>query len=119
LLEVPQPSPSPTIQRSGAGQIGLLRQKRFISNVPSESQRDLDWAVCTLENNPNKFPDGNIEYPKKIVQRNPSNASVLVHTGTTGVVKGAILGDCSLIALPGSKKFQRMWVIILERHICE
>ena len=42
---------------------------------------------------------------------------VVIHTGTTGIVNGSIIGDYSLVALPGSRFFQRMWIVILDRPI--
>jgi hypothetical protein len=115
-------SPNPNIQSPGAGQVGALYQKRVSTNNPLQCQQDLDWAVCTLDKSQLytvRLSDTISKYPKKLVQEILSDSSVLVQTGTTGIVKGVILRDYSLVALPGSKKFQRMWVLILERTIGE
>jgi len=89
----------------------------------SENQRDLDWALCSLDRakihltNNIDLPDGTILYPTQIARQNPSDADVWVHTGTTGLVKGYLTGAYSIVALPGSRMFQRMWIVVLDRLI--
>jgi hypothetical protein len=70
-----------------------------------------------LLSNTVSLTNGNILYPKNIAQTDPTDMAVVVHTGTTGVVNGCILGDYSLVALPGSRSFQRMWMVILDRLV--
>ncbi|KAE9369779.1 hypothetical protein N431DRAFT_443404 [Stipitochalara longipes BDJ] len=118
--EVARPSPNPTIQQPGIGQVGALHQKRLSSNGPSYSQPDLDWAVCTLDTHTvNRLSSIWMKYPKRLIQEILSDTPIFVRTGTTGIVEGVILRDYSLVALPGSMRFQRMWVIILEREIAK
>jgi hypothetical protein len=70
-----------------------------------------------LLSNTVSLTNGNILYPKNIAQTDPTDMAVVVHTGTTGAVNGCILGDYSLVALPGSRSFQRMWMVILDRLV--
>jgi hypothetical protein len=44
-----RPTPAPVIMRRDAGTIGSLLEKRYVLLVVSESQRDLDWALCSLD----------------------------------------------------------------------
>lgn len=124
-IEVYGTSPYPAIYRTGSDQIGSLRHKRLIETFSLKGQKDLDWALCSLAGsqphtlNGVKLPDGYTLYSKRIVENDLFNAPVWVNTGTTGVVKGYLMGDYSLVALPGNKMFQRMWMVILERHICK
>lgn len=62
------------------------------------------------------LPDGSDTVTRGIMLGSPSNAAVWVHTGS-GTVKGFMMADHSLVALPGTKTFQRMWIVILDRHI--
>jgi hypothetical protein len=83
----------------------------------------MDWALCTDDRNKirlsnNVFlPNGNILCPRNIAQGDPTDMAVIIHTGPTGIVNGCIVGDYSLVALPGSKFFQRMWIVVLERNV--
>lgn len=105
------------------GTIGSLLEKRYIPPVVTETQRDLDWALCSLDRtrvhltNNVSLPDGTTLYPTQIALQNPSNTDVWIHSGTTGVVKGFLTGDYSLVALPGSRTFQRMWIVVLDRLV--
>ncbi|RDW63328.1 hypothetical protein BP6252_10873 [Coleophoma cylindrospora] len=117
---VSQPVPRPTLSRPGSGQIGYLQQKRLIPTSPTLGSGDWDWALCSLENvssyAPTPVPNDATLLPKKIVEEDPSNSPVLVYTGSAPV-RGTILQDYSLAALPGSRIFQRMWVVVLERPV--
>ncbi len=117
------PTPAPIICQINRGRIGSLLEKRYVPLVVSKSQRDLDWALCSLDRtkvhltNNISLPDGTTIYPTQIALKNPSDADVWVHTGTTGLVKGFLTGAYSLVALPGSRTFQRMWIVVLDRLI--
>jgi hypothetical protein len=85
-------------------------------------KRDLDWAVCII--NPSTIPltnqislqDSPTPVQVTMAKNEPSDATVLVHYGT-GTIGGFILADYSLVALPGQRFAQKMWVIILDREI--
>jgi hypothetical protein len=83
----------------------------------------MDWALCAMDRNKMRLsnnlclPNGNILCPMKIAQDDPTDMAVIIHTGPTGIVNGCIVGDYSLVALPGSKAFQRMWMVVFERHV--
>jgi hypothetical protein len=123
LLDDPRPNPAPSIIHPIAGTIGSLLEKRYVPVVLSESQRDLDWALCSLDRarahltNNISLPNGTTLYPTQAALQNPSHADVWIHTGTTGLMKGFLTGDYSLVALPGSRTFQRMWIVVLDRLV--
>jgi hypothetical protein len=106
-----------------AGEVGVLKRKRLLKQNISRDSEDLDWALCSFDRNLLKLsntvllPDGNILDPKNVAQDDPRDTAVWVNTGPTGVEKGFIMGDYSLLALPGSKKFQRMWIVVLDRPV--
>jgi hypothetical protein len=83
----------------------------------------MDWALCAIDrdkmrlSNKLLLPNGNILCPRNVAQRDPTDMAVLIPTGLNGIINGYIIGDYSLVALPGSKFFQRMWIVILERNI--
>ena len=82
----------------------------------------LDWAVCTIDRleTPlvNQIALQNNTAPVRITtaNKNPDNAAVLVHYGA-GTISGFILPDYSLVALPGQRFPQRMWVVISDKEI--
>ncbi|KAE9365459.1 hypothetical protein N431DRAFT_353051 [Stipitochalara longipes BDJ] len=116
-------SSPPTIHYRTSGTIGHLHGKRQWRSDSEPSSGDLDWALCTIDrtrmhlSNTVSLANGNILCPRNIAQTDPIDMAVVVHTGLTGVVNGCILGDYSLVALPGSKYFQRMWIVILDRLV--
>jgi hypothetical protein len=120
-VEPIEPSP-PAIRYQTSGIIGTLHGKRD-SREHSESSWGLDWALYTIDRNKMHLsntvflPNGNILLPRNIAQKDPCDMAVVIHTGTTGIVNGSIIGDYSLVALPGSRFFQRMWIVILDRPI--
>jgi len=69
---------------------------------------DYDWALCALHReqldqtqmhltNNVHLPNGNILYPKRIYLDDPKDGDVWVNTGNSGVVKGFVMGDYSLL----------------------
>jgi hypothetical protein len=104
-----------TVYHQGSGPIGILHRKRILPQNSQQSSGDLDWALCKITVDRTKIRlsnslfllEGGILCPKKIAQEDPTDMEVVIHTGTTGIVKGCIIGDYSLVALPGSKLFQR------------
>ena len=120
-MEPTEPSP-PAIHYQTSGIIGTLHGKRD-SREHSEGSWGLDWALYTIDRNKMHLsntvflPNGNILLPRNIAQKDPCDMAVVIHTGTTGIVNGSIIGDYSLVALPGSRFFQRMWIVILDRPI--
>jgi hypothetical protein len=101
--------------------VGVLHEKRRVGKGQA-SLKDLDWALCTMDvkqvrlANTFHLPNGSDIATRAIMLGSPSNAPVWVHTGT-GTVKGFLMADHSLVALPGSRAFQRMWIVILDREI--
>jgi len=102
--------------------VGRLSEKRQV--VPGR-QRDLDWALCTLDRpkihltSTIPLPNGLQIEPTQVAPQVLEDTEVWVQTGTTGVLKGLLLHDHSLVALPGSGNFQRMWIVVLDRLVCE
>jgi hypothetical protein len=80
-------------------------------------------ALCTIDrkkmhlSNTVFLPNGNTLCSRNVARKYPNDMAVLIHTGPTGIVNGCILGDYSLVALPGSKFFKRMWIVILDRPV--
>jgi hypothetical protein len=62
------------------------------------------------------LPNGNILVPKRFIE-DPTDSEVWVNTGPSGAVKGFLMRDYSLVSLPGRKSFQRMWLVVMERHV--
>ncbi|KAL3422643.1 hypothetical protein PVAG01_06799 [Phlyctema vagabunda] len=100
--------------------VGELSEKR--NSLPT-SQRNLDWALCKLDFSKVRatsaivLPDGFKLYPAQIALEIDEDIEVWVQTGTTGVLKGMLLHSHSLVALPGHKRFQRMWIVNLDRIV--
>jgi len=99
-----------------------------LKEVQHPKTPDFDWALCELDpedlgekhvqlSNAVRLPDGGTLYPQKFSIADPSDSVVWVNTGYSGAVKGFVMGDYSLVALPGRRSFQRMWLVILERHV--
>jgi len=119
------------VRHMTAGPIASLYRKRELqmSDVSKISDHpDYDWALCALHReqldqtqmhltNNVHLPNGNILYPKRIYLDDPKDGDVWVNTGNSGVVKGFVMGDYSLVALPGRRSFQRMWLVVLERYV--
>ena len=105
------------------GPIGTLHRKRLLPKASQPSSGDMDWALCTIDRNKMRLsnnlllPSGNIFCPRNIAQSDPTDMTVIIHTGPTGIVNGCIVGDYSLVSLPGRKFFQRMWIVVLERYV--
>ncbi|KAH7313171.1 hypothetical protein BKA65DRAFT_558385 [Rhexocercosporidium sp. MPI-PUGE-AT-0058] len=112
-----QPCPNPVIYGAGAERLGVLHRKRY---KPNQRAKDMDWAICIPDRILGDMPLNRSicakKYPTKIVQDILGGAEVLVQS-RFGVEKGILLGDCSLVALPGTEKFQRMWAVKLERDV--
>jgi hypothetical protein len=121
-VESIESSPS-VIHYQTSGAIGNLHGKRYSGQFSEPSSWGLDWALCTIDRNKMHLsntvflPDGSILCPRNVAQKDLSNMAVLIHTGPTGILSGCIIGDYSLVALPGSKFFQRMWIVILDRPV--
>lgn len=117
-------SSRPTLHHASLGTIGLLQHKRLFVQNSDERHQDLDWALCSIERNKLQLgnavllPDGSILSPRSISQNDPTDTVVWANTGS-GVVRGFVMGDYSLVALPGSKSFQRMWMVVLDRVVGE
>jgi hypothetical protein len=103
--------------------IGTLQQKRKLSQNSKSTFLDLDWALCALNmknirpSNSVLLSNRKILFSKNIAEKPPMNMVVLINTGPSGVMNGFMIGDYSLVALPGRKSFQRMWGVILERKV--
>ncbi len=112
-----------TVYHRTSGQIGTLHRKRLLPQVLEPGCGNMDWALCTIDRSKMRqsndviLPNGNILCPRNIAQEDPADMTVIINTGSTGIVNGCIVGDYSLVALPGSKFFQRMWIVVLERHV--
>ncbi|KUJ21225.1 uncharacterized protein LY89DRAFT_770464 [Mollisia scopiformis] len=106
-----------------SGQVGTLKQKRRLAESTSSQSLDLDWALCSIDwnlftsSNALRLPDGTMLNPRDVAQGDPIDTSVWVNTGLTGVEKGFVMADYSLVALSGSNKFQRMWIVVLDRPV--
>jgi hypothetical protein len=105
------------IQHRTSGLIGSLYRKRLLPKAAEASQEifgNMDWALYTINkhkirlSNTLILPGGSILDPKIIAQDDPTDTEVLINTCPTGLVKGYIIGDYSLVALPGTNYFQRM-----------
>jgi hypothetical protein len=102
--------------------VGTSKVGSLVHKSTFEEGRNLDWAVCALDysqvliTNQTILENGSKLFTSQIVEELPTDAAVFVQAGGKSI-KGYILGDYSLVALPGSKSFQRMWVVILERDI--
>jgi hypothetical protein len=83
---------------------------------------DLDWAVCTIDGLETPFvnqialQNNTAPVGLKMANKNPDHAAVVVYYGA-GTLSGFILPDYSLVALPGQRFPQRMWVVILDKEI--
>lgn len=83
-----------------------------------------DWAFCELDatevtlTNKVVLPNGTKIFPSEIFQGALETTSVWVNTAN-GCIAGSIKADYSLVALPGSKSFQKTCVVVLERPIGE
>ncbi|KAH7327555.1 hypothetical protein BKA65DRAFT_68914 [Rhexocercosporidium sp. MPI-PUGE-AT-0058] len=103
--------------------IGILNNKRALVRFDTIRRPDLDWSLCKVNGllvhltNKVFVPNGGITYPRRIPEEDPADKVVVVHSGRGGVVSGAIMADYSLVALPGRKSFQRMWIVVLERVV--
>lgn len=64
-------------------------------------------------------PSGFKLFPRQIATSISFNVTVWVKTKTIQSVKGLLLKDYSLVALPGRRAFQRLWMVVLEREIRE
>ena len=122
-IVVPYETSQLTVHHRTSGQIGTLHRKRLLPQVLEPGCGDMDWALCAIDRKKMRQsnnvipPNGNILCPRNIAQEDPTDMAVIINTGSTGVVNGCIVGDYSLVALPGSKLFQRMWIVVLERHV--
>ncbi|KAI9745909.1 MAG: hypothetical protein M1818_000590 [Claussenomyces sp. TS43310] len=85
--------------------------KKFEITKGHPSKKILQHSTIT-----SAFPGGSTVLPTTAANRNPGDAAVLVYCGT-GIVGGFIMADYSLVALPGQRSAQRMWVVILDRKI--
>ena len=100
---------------------GTLSMKRSFDK--KDGRKNYDWALCVLDERKaaisNEFllPNGTRLRPNKVTTDLTKNQPVLVSTGSHGFVKGRIMSNYSLVAMPGSKKFQRMCSVVLERPI--
>ncbi|KAG4436281.1 hypothetical protein IFR05_008221 [Cadophora sp. M221] len=115
--KTPQPNPNPVIYGTGAERLGVMHRKRC---KPNPNAKDMDWAICIPDRNQGDMPLNGSKrankYPTKIVQEISGSAEVLVKS-RLGVERGTLLGDYSLVALPGTGTFQRLWAVKLERDI--
>jgi hypothetical protein len=118
----------PDINHKVAGRIASLHQKRSLKRDQQQQQPDFDWALCFLDaeelqeknvllSNAFSLPDGSILYPQNYSKQDPTDSVVWVNSGRSGAVKGFVMGDYSLVALPGRRSFQRMWLVVLERFV--
>lgn len=121
--EVPIESSHSTIHHRASGPVGSLYRKRILPQASQSGPGNMDWALCTFDRNKIRLsnqvllPNGIILSPRNISQDDPTDMAVIVHTGSTGIVDGYIVGDYSLVALPGSRSFQRMWIVVLKRNV--
>lgn len=119
----PIESSQSAIHHRTSGLIGTLYRKRLLPQDSQPSSGNMDWALCTIDQNKMRlsnnllFPNGKILYPRNIAQDDPMDQAVIIHTNPTGIINGCVIGDHSLVALPGSKFFQRMWIVVLERNV--
>jgi hypothetical protein len=127
-VEASSKSPITNVNHKIAGQIATFYQKRILSKDQEQKSSDFDWALCELDpeklqekhvqiSNAVPLPDGSILYPQKFSRDDPTDSVVWVNTGHSGAVKGFVIGDYSLVALPGRRSFQRMWLVVLQRHV--
>lgn len=113
----------PAVHHEVVGGVRVLHKRRSLEATNTMESNDLDWALCSFDRSQSQLsntlalPDGTILVAKGVAQEDPIDAAVWVNTGPTGIEKGFIIGDYSLVAVPGSKKFQRMWVVILDRPV--
>jgi len=108
------------------GKVSIKKSNKIIGSLAFRSRTynkmSLDWAVCTIDRleTPlvNQIALQNNTAPVRITtaNKNPDNAAVLVHYGA-GTISGFILPDYSLVALPGQRFPQRMWVVISDKEI--
>jgi hypothetical protein len=89
------------------------------------SQKDLDWALCSLNrdavhvNNTVSLPNGEWIRVNQIASRISEDSEVWIQTGPSGIVRGFLVQNHSLVSLPGRGKFQRMWIVVLDRLVSE
>ena len=118
----------PDINHKIAGRIASLHQKRTLKHYQHLKNPDFDWALCLLDpeelqekhlqlSNAVPLPDGSILYPQNYSKQDPTDSVVWINSGNSGAVKGFVMGDYSLVALPGRRSFQRMWLVVLERFV--
>ena len=96
-------------------------------SIPTESQ-DADWSLIRLCL-PLSFDLNSLEKStigqsgairvKGIVETSPSKGTVLIITGSNGLISGTISGNLSFVQLGSSTAFQEMWTVHLEGPLCE
>ena len=95
--------------------------------VTASTLKNLDYELLPL--NPLDFPHRNrVRLPgadgvsrgylnlEGIIKQPEDNSSILALTGTTGCVKGIILDNHCYMKVHGSRTFQEMWQVRLERR---
>ncbi|KAI9762396.1 MAG: hypothetical protein M1840_001257 [Geoglossum simile] len=82
---------------------------------------DLDWELFRIDNDcyklPNKLPPPyqNIS-PRWPPLAPPLDQDVLAITGTKGAIRGRISGTPFFLRMPGRTRFQKTWVVSLEKR---
>jgi hypothetical protein len=114
--KVDQAGQSKVVLRSGVP-IGEL-----VYQAEAHRETALDWALCAFQEgkvtltNKILLPDKRRIFPSKVFTGDPTNTSIWMSC-SSGCVEGALKADYSLVALPGSRTLQKMWVVVLERRI--
>lgn len=104
----------------------IAKSKKKIGTFALKSHtygnRNLDWAICVLDQfehsstNQVMLQNDSTLVQVTMMRENPKDATIFIHYGA-GIISGFILSDYSLVALPGQKLAQRMWIVILDEDI--
>lgn len=100
-----------------------------IAEIPHDCiQTDLDYEVFRLDDprfhtvNKSSIPTmkDSAQYPRpRKPTRTPNDTSIWMISGTTGPVQGTMISTPQYIKMEGSKTFQEMWVVHLDRETSE
>jgi hypothetical protein len=90
----------------------------------TDNTSNLDWALVELripEISPHILAhvSGGLEVSTCMVGIAPTEAAVLVITGSNGIMRGTMSRSLTFMQLPNTVAFQEMWTVRLDGIVCE
>lgn len=129
-MAVSHPPPSSTVEPEPNPRYeNRVHGPRISTLAPDCVANDLDYEVFPLDDpkyhvsNSIQLPAIEGSYPQKIVLKTIARAAaettIWAATGTTGSIRGTLMRNPYFIKMTGSRTYQEMWPVKLERGTSE